>query len=1417
MIVTFYSFKGGVGRSMALANVGEILADWGYRVILCDWDLEAPGLERYFSPVESPWFGDPSARESYDRYYKEMLAHEGLMELLSDYKQTLTRTPAEGETPAAGQPDSVSVGKLMLRRPSASAYVPPTRLNDDRLRILSAGRRENEEQLRQYAEVVRDFDWTEFYEKWAGNAYIEFFRKELKGEHGGDRAKADIVLVDSRTGVTEQGGVCTHHLADLVVLTTAPNEANVDGAAWMASSLTRNEKLEAMRGGRSLAVLPVISRVEVFNERELYDDFEEYFVGKLTPYLPKAITEGPEFFRESRIPYATFYSFRERVVARETKERRQRELYRAYTQLAYAVVRHGLAAGILAEDHTPTELRRATMPHAERPRRTLRGPVFISHSAEDSEVAAMVADALRRRGVQEVLPALPIGVGITADAAQSILPEAGTVFFVVGENGMSESMRAELDFIVHQTANGKQTTIVTLLTNSKVFPSPLLVGYRSFVLPPDAQSNTEFFDDLITEASTAPAPAIVGEDAKPYPGMAPFRESDARFFCGRDTEIADIENAMADAAASSVRWLRVEGASGIGVSSIVNAGLIPAIRRGAVHGIGRDATVAICSAAAIDPLLSLASALAIAPAVRVEEVQAHLDKPDLVKYAVLLLRGWPAVLVIESLDTMGNTEASNVFCTVIATLLEAEELPLTVVSTARSGTVTKLADTKLAVLAHKAKVFELLPIDGKRLREVVVAPSTLAGMAFETGLPERIVGEALATMNCPSFLASQLQYLWKTAKGRGSTLITHAMYEDTGDMFRLTVEIAEEALRSFRGEDREIAQSILIRLVSGVETRLSRAVVALVAGPEGEKTRERILTRLADARLLTRRVNNDGEEEAELSHDAVLEAPTMARWIDDERVKIRQRSELELAARSWKKANKPSGGLPTGGQLRYFEKVETTSPEVVEFLASARRFTLLRRIGFTAVTIFGALVLWWWIRSPSEPATPASRNDFADFLASGFQDNSISFSNGLYGLLESALRFKGADAEHTNRLLRAALKASVAPQAYTTNGAIVSFDLSNDGRVLAIAQSDQIEIYDVTKHELIGKLTSQGTLVRASLNSDGSLLFIHHSDRLPEVWHVRPVKQVWYVPKSLYQTGSDAMMSRDGRRVAMLDPSGVLRIFPIPGGTPITSRSRVRIVYRPDATQSLAFAPGGNRIVAFGRQGSLYAWNARGELIVSLIAHETRIERFAFSSDGRQMATYTPGRLMVWDLEGGKMMQQVGPTVLPQQTGGVVGVAMSPEGAPQVLAYADGTLFFNDYPGILGRDMTIGVPAPPGKVLSSIESVPGNRFIVAGQGTLEVWSASGDPIRKFALGDTDAVTQLSVGGSRHAIVAGELDTSVALRVWDIDAMLTYTATNIPDSQLRTLAEQRLKELSVKATPTPSPPNASTARSPETAR
>src|SRR5580704_14218338 len=116
MVVTFYSFKGGVGRSMALANVGEILANQGYRVLLCDWDVEAPGLEQYFRD-------DPQGSDFVARCGDSL----GVMDLLREYKEVV-RNPVPGlaDSSAAG-PDSsyARVGRLLLRRPFSCRNVVP--------------------------------------------------------------------------------------------------------------------------------------------------------------------------------------------------------------------------------------------------------------------------------------------------------------------------------------------------------------------------------------------------------------------------------------------------------------------------------------------------------------------------------------------------------------------------------------------------------------------------------------------------------------------------------------------------------------------------------------------------------------------------------------------------------------------------------------------------------------------------------------------------------------------------------------------------------------------------------------------------------------------------------------------------------------------------------------------------------------------------------------------------------------------------------------------------------------------------------------------------------------------------------------------------------------------------------------------
>src|SRR4051794_33571600 len=89
-VVTFYSYKGGTGRTMAVANVAWILASQGKRVLMIDWDLESPGLHRYFHPFV---------------FDKELRSSRGIMDLISDYAR-LTADVSLGP---------LSVGQLLDR------------------------------------------------------------------------------------------------------------------------------------------------------------------------------------------------------------------------------------------------------------------------------------------------------------------------------------------------------------------------------------------------------------------------------------------------------------------------------------------------------------------------------------------------------------------------------------------------------------------------------------------------------------------------------------------------------------------------------------------------------------------------------------------------------------------------------------------------------------------------------------------------------------------------------------------------------------------------------------------------------------------------------------------------------------------------------------------------------------------------------------------------------------------------------------------------------------------------------------------------------------------------------------------------------------------------------------------------------
>ncbi|MEN6440552.1 MAG: ParA family protein [Syntrophobacter sp.] len=181
--VTFYSYKGGVGRTLALANVAYTLATEGNkaRVVVVDFDLEAPGLD-LIAPFTSA--GAPP--------------RGGVVEYISEYANS-------------PKPDPEKLPSLL----PYSCEVEGLR----NLAFIPAGKKDGN-----YQQCLTCLNWEKFYRRQQGYLFFEHFKNKIEEEFS-----PDYLLVDSRTGLADVAGITTHQMADLVVLVFGLNRQNLNG------------------------------------------------------------------------------------------------------------------------------------------------------------------------------------------------------------------------------------------------------------------------------------------------------------------------------------------------------------------------------------------------------------------------------------------------------------------------------------------------------------------------------------------------------------------------------------------------------------------------------------------------------------------------------------------------------------------------------------------------------------------------------------------------------------------------------------------------------------------------------------------------------------------------------------------------------------------------------------------------------------------------------------------------------------------------------------------------------------------------------------------------------------------------------------------------------------------------------------
>jgi tetratricopeptide (TPR) repeat protein len=378
-IVTFYSYKGGTGRTMALSNVAWILASNGRKVLVVDWDLDSPGLHKYFHP-----FLDS----------KLVAATPGVIELINDYAWAAAeQTEDHGDWRrhyARILPHVISVNWEFPRGGT--------------LDYFSAGR-----QNRDYSSSLTSIDWDNFYDRLSGGQFIDALRDDMKAHY-------DYTLIDSRTGLSDIADICTVHLPDVLVDCFTLNDQSIDGAATVA------KRVDQRYHYRNIRVLPVPMRIDEA-EKDKADAGLDLARARFDPF-PKAMGEYEknDYWASVVIPYKPYYAFEETLAAFGDSPRSPLTLLGAYERLTAAITEGKVRSLGEMSEETRLTYKSAFI----RPRQPPPGDIYLSYVPQDRMWADWIDALLTERGIRVLRPQAGASAGgRTRDDARDGAATAG--------------------------------------------------------------------------------------------------------------------------------------------------------------------------------------------------------------------------------------------------------------------------------------------------------------------------------------------------------------------------------------------------------------------------------------------------------------------------------------------------------------------------------------------------------------------------------------------------------------------------------------------------------------------------------------------------------------------------------------------------------------------------------------------------------------------------------------------------------------------------------------------------------------------------------------------------------------------------------------------------------------------------------
>ena len=852
------------------------------------------------------------------------------------------------------------------------------------------------------------------------------------------------------------------------------------------------------------------------------------------------------------------------------------------------------------------------------------------------------------------------------------------------------------------------------------------------------------------------------ETKNPYKGLRAFQQADASDFFGRSVMIQSVLDRLQEPVVES-NFLAVIGPSGSGKSSLVKAGVLPALRQGMIPGSENWFYAEMVPGEV--PLEELAAALLSVstsplPGV-VDTLREHVDGLALGVYEALPAKDGKLLLMIdqfEELFTQVELESDRQqFLDLLLNAVKTEESPVIIIATLRADFYDRPLMYQGFGELIKNRTELVLPLNDSELAETISGPAERVGAVLEEGLVETIIEDVREQPGALPLLQYALTELFERREG---VLLTSAAYNDIGGTLGALAKRAEEVYRRFEEAGQNMTRQMFLRLVTlgeGQEDTRRRILQSELLTLGDREVAEDVIDRFGRYRLLTfDRDEATRSSTVEVAHEALIRRwERLREWLTESRTDVRLERELLNAAQDWESAYHDKSYLMQGNRLLTFE-------EWAEF--STLRLNELER-DFLSASL--------------------AARDERDAIERARQERERELERQKARNMRIAAAVFGVAA-----VVAVILSVFAFVQRAEAEEQRVRAD---ENRVVAETQreraEDALHIAEINERKNLSLALAANARTALSEHDPALALPIaieaRHVQEPPEAEVLRMLGQATFAPGPRFRFDASpksilaVSFNPDGSIGAYAGSEGVIYLV-----NTITGDG-IRDIAADSPVLSVSFSPDGALIAAGLADNTVAIWRiATGEEYSRLAGHEMIVTDVEFSPDGQLLASASADTTVrLWDVASGEQMR-----TLQAHIDYVIELSFSPDGERLASASAAIGVGENDRTSnnntiqiwdVASGDNLVTIPPDGIGYYRDVVFSPDGLTIAATTwnsglgGTARIYDAdSGEETHRFyAHRDTISKVEFSPDGAHLATASSDH----TVKIWDIDKGVLVTS------------------------------------------